>query len=115
VETANSCVLQFILHKGKTLKNPRAENATHFISIGLDPDLNKAMRQAITEGISYIGEINGYDFLKAFTLSSIAVDFRVTQVVDGTQGIHGMIPKAIFKTKKFPYWYPTGVGAKTGN
>ncbi len=115
VETANSCVLQFILHKGKTLKNPRAENATHFISIGLDPDLNKAMRQAITEGISYIGEINGYDFLKAFTLSSIGVDFRVTQVVDGTQGIHGMIPKAIFTTKKFPYWYPTGGGAKTGN
>jgi acetamidase/formamidase len=105
VETANSCVLQFILHKGKTLKNPRAENATHFISIGLDPDLNKAMRQAITEGIDYIAEINGYDFFKAFTLSSIGVDFHVTQVVDGTQGIHGMIPKAIFKTKKFDYWY----------
>ncbi|MCX6955263.1 MAG: acetamidase/formamidase family protein [Verrucomicrobia bacterium] len=105
VETANSCVLQFILHKGKTLKNPRAENATHFISIGLDPDLNKAMRQAITETIDYLGDINGYDFFKAFTLSSIGVDFRVTQVVDGTQGIHGMIPKAIFKKKKFPYWY----------
>ena len=105
VETANSCVLQFILHKGKTLKNPRAENATHFIGIGLDPDLNKAMRQAITETIDYIGEINGYDFLKAFTLSSIGVDFRVTQVVDGTQGIHSMIPKAMFTTKKFDYWY----------
>jgi len=52
-----------------------------------------------------IGEINGYDFFKAFTLSSIGVDFHVTQVVDGTQGIHGMIPKAIFKTKKFDYWY----------
>ena len=104
VESANSCILQFILHKGKILKGPRAENATHFIAIGLDPDLNKAMRQAITESIDYIGEINGYDFLKAFTLSSIGVDFHVTQVVDGTQGIHGMIPKAIFKTKKFPYW-----------
>lgn len=105
VETANSCVLQFILHKGKTLKNPRVETPTHFIAIGLDPDLDLAMRQAITEGIAYIGDINGYDFLKAFTLSSIAVDFRVTQVVDGTKGIHGMIPKSIFKTKDFPYWY----------
>jgi acetamidase/formamidase len=105
VETANSCVLQFILHKGKTLKNPRAENPTHFIAIGLNPDLDLAMRQAITEGIAYIGDINGYDFLKAFTLSSIGVDFRVTQVVDGTQGIHGMIPKALFTKKVFPYWY----------
>lgn len=107
VETANSCVLQFILHKGKALKNPRAENATHFISIGLDPDLNKAMRQAITETNDYLAEINGYDFFKAFMLSSIGVDFNVTQVVDGTQGIHGMIPKSIFKKKKFPYWYQT--------
>jgi acetamidase/formamidase len=105
VETANSCIFQFILHKGKTLKNPRAETATHFIAIGLDPDLNLAMRQAITETIAYIGEINGYDFLKAFTLSSIGVDFHVTQVVDNTQGIHGMIPKAVFTKKTFPYWY----------
>jgi acetamidase/formamidase len=32
-------------------------------------------------------------------LASVAVDFRVTQVVDGTKGIHGMIPKGIFKKK----------------
>jgi len=29
----------------------------------------------------------------------IAVDYHVTQVVDGTKGIHGMIPKAIFITR----------------
>jgi acetamidase/formamidase len=111
VETANSCVLQFILHKGSGLKHPRAETPTHFIAIGLDPDLDLAMRQAITETIAYVGEINGYDFFKAFTLSSIGVDFRVTQVVDGTQGIHSMIPKSIFKKKTFDYWYkkPAGV------
>jgi acetamidase/formamidase len=32
-------------------------------------------------------------------LSSVAVDFSITQVVDGTQGVHGMIPKEIFKKK----------------
>jgi len=25
------------------------------------------------------------------------VDYHVTQVVDGTKGIHGMIPKSLFK------------------
>jgi len=25
------------------------------------------------------------------------VDYHVTQVVDGTKGVHGMIPKSIFK------------------
>jgi acetamidase/formamidase len=104
IETANTCTLKFVLHKGKKLNNPRAENATHFIAIGLDKDLNKAMRQAMTETIDYLGEIKGYDFFKAYTLSSIGVDFHVTQVVDGTLGIHSMIPKSIFVDKKFEYW-----------
>jgi acetamidase/formamidase len=29
-------------------------------------------------------------------IASVAVDYHVTQVVDGTKGIHGMIPKKIF-------------------
>jgi acetamidase/formamidase len=32
-------------------------------------------------------------------IASIAVDYHVTQVVDGTKGIHGMIPKAIFTSQ----------------
>ena len=28
-------------------------------------------------------------------IASVAVDYHVTQVVDGTKGIHGMIPKSI--------------------
>jgi acetamidase/formamidase len=30
-------------------------------------------------------------------VTSIGVDFCITQLVDGTVGVHGMIPKAIFK------------------
>ena len=33
---------------------------------------------------------------EAYMIASIAVDYHVTQMVDGTKGIHGMIPKAIF-------------------
>lgn len=104
VETANTCTLQFIVHKGKTIKAPRAETPTHFLTFGLDPDLNKAMRMAITETNGFLGELKGFDFFQAFTLSSIAVDFRVTQVVDGTLGIHAMIPKKIFVNDTFSYW-----------
>ena len=104
IETANTCTLQFILHKGKTLKAPRAETPTHFMTFGLDEDLDKAMRMAITETNAFLGELKGLDFFRAFTLSSIAVDFRVTQVVDGTQGVHAMIPKKIFVNDHFAYW-----------
>jgi acetamidase/formamidase len=33
---------------------------------------------------------------EAYMIASVAVDYHVTQVVDGTKGIHGMIPKSIF-------------------
>ena len=32
----------------------------------------------------------------AYAIASTAVDYHVTQVVDATVGVHGMIPKAIF-------------------
>ena len=113
IETANTAILKFILHKGKTLKAPRAETPTHYIAFGLDPDLDSAMQMAIHETNSWLGELKGLDFYNAFALSSIAIDFRVTQVVDGTKGIHSMISKSLLFPKKTstPYWY-AGASAK---
>ncbi|HEY8995412.1 MAG TPA: acetamidase/formamidase family protein [Lacunisphaera sp.] len=105
IETANTCTLQFILHKGKKLTAPRAETPTHYMAFGLDPDLDKAMRMAMIETIDFLKEKQGYDFHHAYTLASIAVDFRVTQVVDKTLGIHSMIPKKLFIKDGNPYWF----------
>jgi acetamidase/formamidase len=105
IETSNTCTFQFVLHKGKKLAAPRAETPTHYITFGLDPDLDKAMRMAMIETLDFLQEKQGYDFLHAYTLSSIAVDFRVTQVVDRTLGIHGMIAKKLFIKDGNPYWY----------
>jgi acetamidase/formamidase len=105
IETANTCTLQFILHKGKTLKEPRAETPTDYISFGLDPDLGKAMHMAMTETLEFLEEKEGYDFHHAYTLASIAVNFHVTQVVDKTLGIHAMIPKKLFIKDTDSYWY----------
>jgi acetamidase/formamidase len=33
-------------------------------------------------------------------VASIAVDFRITQVVDGNKGVHGMLPKGIFNGRE---------------
>ena len=57
-----------------------------------------------SQRVEILLDLKGLEFKRAFTLSSIAVDFRVTQVVDGTQGIHSMIPKKIFTTEKKPFW-----------
>jgi acetamidase/formamidase len=106
IETANTVVLKFILHKGKTLKMPRAETPTHYIAYGLDPDLENAMQQVVDETVDYINEIQGWSgSAQALPLSSMGVDFHVTQIVDQTKGIHSMIPKKLFKTLKNNYWY----------
>jgi acetamidase/formamidase len=33
----------------------------------------------------------------ALMLLSAAMDLRVTQIVDGTKGVHALLPKAIFR------------------
>ena len=33
----------------------------------------------------------------AYILCSVALDLRVTQLVDGTKGIHGMLAKDLFR------------------
>jgi acetamidase/formamidase len=87
---------RFELLKGETLAWPRAETPTHWISLGLHADLEEAMRMAIRETVSFLTRTQGLTREDAYALASIAVDFEVTQVVDGVKGIHAMIPKAIF-------------------
>jgi acetamidase/formamidase len=50
-------------------------------------------------------DLKGWDMYRTIPLASIGVDFRVTQVVDGTKGIHAMIPKKLFVNDKNDYWY----------
>ena len=107
IGTANSTIYQFILHKGVTLKGPRAETPTDYIIYGLDPDLDVAMKNAMLATLDFLKEKGGYDPMQAYTLCSAAVDFRVTQVVDKTLGIHAMIAKKLFVNDKDNYWYRT--------
>ena len=105
IETANTAILEFILHKGKTLSAPRAETATHYIAIGLDPDLDNAMQMAADQTVEWLAELKGYDLFTSIPLASIGVDYRITQIVDGTKGVHAMIPKKYFINDKSDYWY----------
>ncbi len=105
IETANTAVLRFILHKGKTLSAPRAETASHYIAIGLDPDLDNAMQMAYDQTVEWLTELKGMDSLLSTPLASIGIDYRITQIVDGTKGVHAMIPKSLFVNAKDDYWY----------
>jgi acetamidase/formamidase len=94
-----SIELEVSVLKRKTLALPRAETSTHWISAGFHPDLDEAFRIALREMIDFICALKGSTRLDAYSLCSVAVDFRITQVVDGKKGVHGMLPKSIFTAR----------------
>jgi len=97
VETSLKGEIQVVLHKGRRLRWPRAETATHYITMGLDADLDQAAKIATSEMLDFLVEAKGLSREDAYLLASAAMNLIVTQVVDGTKGIHAMMPKAIFQ------------------
>ena len=91
-----------VLHKGggpadPLLRMPRAETPTHYISMGLNEDLDLAMKQALREMIALIVSRAGLSAEQAYVMCSLAVDFRVTQTVNGEKGVHGMLRKGLLQ------------------
>jgi acetamidase/formamidase len=104
IEASLSLTVKFIVRKDKPITHVCAETPTHFIAIGLDPDLTKAMKNAANAAVNFMKDNLGFTFNEALSIASTGVDFEVTQVVDQTLGVNAMIPKSIFTDKKFPYW-----------
>jgi acetamidase/formamidase len=97
LETSLTGTFQFIVRKDLRLRWPRAETPTHYIAMGIDEDLTQAARLAVREAIDFLATQKGMSREDAYMLCSSAIDFEITQVVDGTKGVHAMIPKSIFR------------------
>lgn len=96
LETSLRGTVQIFVRKGRQIRWPRAETPTHFITMGLNPDLNEAARMATREMIDFLMSQKGMSRDEAYILCSLAADLRVTQLVDDTKGIHAMLAKSIF-------------------
>ena len=97
VETSLRGEIQVFQHKDQELEWPRAETPTHYMTMGLDADLDEAARIAAADMVEFLVETKGLDRETAILLCSVAMDMVVTQVVDGTKGIHAMIAKDVFR------------------
>lgn len=83
---------------------PFAETADAWIPIGLsDPDgsvggqlsdLDVAMRRAVVNALDFLQHDHGLDRAIAYAYLSAAADFAISQVVDRTVGVHGLIRKS---------------------
>jgi len=95
IETSLRGRLQLVLRKDLHLSWPRGETPTHFIAIGMDPDLTKATQIAVQEAVDLVAGYKGWSQMEAYRFVSVACDVHVTQLVDGSVGVHVMIPKPI--------------------
>lgn len=78
------------------LTQPFAETEDYWIPIGLDPDLDEAMKESVRESVEFLTERLGMDRATALAYLSAATDYEVSQVVDKTKGIHALVNKKHF-------------------
>jgi acetamidase/formamidase len=97
LETSLKGEIQVVLHKGMRTLWPRAETATHYMTMGLHEDLNQAARIATREMLNFIVATKRLPRDDVYMLLSAAMDLHVTQVVDGTKGVHATLTKSIFR------------------
>jgi acetamidase/formamidase len=74
---------------------PMAETPTHVITMAFDPDLDDCVVIALRDMIKLICARTGISREDAYTLCSLAVDFRVTQTVNVSRGVHAMLAKSL--------------------
>jgi acetamidase/formamidase len=104
IEISLKPTLQFIVHKGKTIKQPRVETATDYLTTGLSTDLNEATRIALQEAVDFLQSEKSMSAADAYALSSLAVDLGIGEAVDIVNLVYAKIPKRILKSNP-EFWY----------
>lgn len=79
--------------KGKEFAYPRIETPTHWITMGYDNDLNKALADARAETVKFLREQRGGSADDAGALMKDISDCRISQVVNIKKGVHCLNPK----------------------
>ena len=94
LETALTGRVRLTVRKDLDAPLPWAETADHLLSMGFDADLDDAAKTAVRRMIDLICARTERTREEAYVLASLAADFKVTQLVDGEKGIHGMLAKS---------------------
>ena len=77
------------------LPSPLVQTADEWIVHGFGDDLDGAMHAAAHHMLEFLTAGRGLSRQDAYSLMSVAVDFAVTQVVNGTKGVHARLARHI--------------------
>lgn len=94
IETAfNELNMTIEVVKGNTIAWPRIETPTHWITVGYDRDLDKALDILEEETLKFLTDTRGLSAAAARKFMSAHGDCRVSEVVNQLKGVYCMLPK----------------------
>lgn len=78
------------------IDRPFVETPTHWVPMGLDPDLDEAARAATRAAVAFLESRFAMERGSALAYLSAAADLEISQVVDAVKGVHVCIRKSDF-------------------
>ncbi|WP_390914036.1 acetamidase/formamidase family protein [Pseudosulfitobacter sp. SM2401] len=100
IETALQGRFRLSVLKHRDLSYPQAETPTHYITMGMAPDLDACVKMALRDMIKLVSERAGISRQDAYMLCSLAGDLRITQTVNREKGVHMMMAKHLIDPQK---------------
>ncbi|MDQ0351360.1 acetamidase/formamidase [Alkalibacillus filiformis] len=108
IEAPMEIQLKFKLHKGKTIQEPRfimpgplttgLDEQGYYVTTGHSDDLMVASKKAVEYMIEHLSETYGLSDQEAYALSSVAVDLKISEIVDVPNYlVSAYLPQKIFK------------------
>ena len=108
IEAPMSIAVRFQLHQGPSLQEPRyiiagpptpeADAKGYYVTTGFAPDLKQAAQKAVCYQIEHLVSEYGLSREEAYALCSVAVDLRISEVVDAPHWlVSAFLPRAIFR------------------
>ena len=93
--------VQVLLHSKEHigLVSPIAETRDEWIILGFGSDIDSAFQDALGNVLRFLTSKADQTADDAYCLASVAIDFRMTQVVSTVKGVHGVIPKSVFGSR----------------
>ena len=93
IETGLIGTFRLTVRDDMTLGWPQAETPDAVITMAFDPDLDGCARTALRLMIDLIVARTGLTRPEAYMLCSLQADLRITQLVNGNNGVHCVLPK----------------------
>jgi acetamidase/formamidase len=76
------------------LVNPYGETSRHLIAMGFGVTVDEALHDALQHAIAMISDLTGVSAALSLAYCSAAVDFEISQAVNGIRGVHCLIERA---------------------